>query len=113
MSYGQGVAPPHMYVPTAMPTINSELRSLEDSSQLWLLVAAAGFWFGFGWITGPLAWYQGSRIRSQYRALGHHPCSSANWARGLGIASTLIYYVSFCVLVVMIMAAIGVLAFGV
>lgn len=109
VSYGQGAAPPNIYVPSAMP-VNSELRKLEDDSQLWLLVAAAGFWFGFGWITGPLAWFFGSKIRSQYRALGHHPCSSANWARGLGIASTLIYYLGMLVVIFGIMLAFGALA---
>lgn len=108
VSYGQGAAPPNIYVPSAMPG-NSELRKLEDDSQLWLLVAAAGFWFGFGWITGPLAWFFGSKIRSQYRALGHHPCSSANWARGLGITTTLIYYVGILVVMIGIMLALGVL----
>ena len=109
VSYGQGTAPPYIYVPTPLPG-NGELRTLEDNSQLWLLVAAAGFWFGFGWITGPLAWYQGSKIRSQYRALGHHPCTSANWAWGLGIATTLIYYVTISLVMVGIMFALGVLA---
>ena len=112
VSYGQGTAPPCIHVPPPNVGFN-ELRKFEEESQLWLIVAAAGFWFGFGWLTGPLVWYKGAQLRRQYQVRGHHPCSSANWARGLGIASTLIYYVSFCVLVVMIMAAIGVLAFGV
>jgi hypothetical protein len=111
VSYGQGAAPPHIYVPTPMPG-DLELRKLEDDSQLWLLVAAAGFWFGFGWITGPLAWYQGSKIRRQYRTLGHHPCTSANWAYGLGIVTTLIYYVTISLIVMGVMFAIGVLALG-
>ncbi|MFO7561877.1 MAG: hypothetical protein R6X02_04495 [Enhygromyxa sp.] len=109
VSYGQGVAPPQIYVPSAMPG-NSELRKLEDDGQLWLLVAAVGFWLGFGWITGPLAWYFGSKIRGQYRALGHHPSSSANWAWGLGIASTLLYYVGLSLVVLALVTLIGGLA---
>lgn len=94
VSYGQGAAPPNPYQPPAGVHQPNELSRLEDDAQLWLLVAAAGFWIGFGWITGPLAWYFGSQLRGKYRELGHHPCSSANWAWGLGIASTLIYYVT-------------------
>lgn len=91
VSYGQGAAPPYAYQPPGYYQPN-ELGALEDDAQLWLLVTAAGFWVGFGWITGPLGWYFGSKIRSKYRALGHHPCTSANWAWGLGIAVTMIYW---------------------
>ncbi|HLT37440.1 MAG TPA: hypothetical protein VK034_14205 [Enhygromyxa sp.] len=106
VSYGQGAAPPYIYVPTPMPG-DSELRKLDDDGQLWLLVAAAGFWVGFGWITGPLAWYFGSKIRGQYRALGHHPGTSANWAWGLGIATTLIYYLTIALVVMGIFLFLG------
>ena len=94
VSYGQGAAPPNPYAPPPGFHQPNELSKLEDDAQLWLLVAAGGFWFGFGWITGPLGWYFGSQIRGKYRALGHHPCSSANWAYGIGIATTLITYLA-------------------
>ena len=91
-SYGEGVPPP--YQGQQGPGYQkNELSKLEDESQLWLIVAAVGFWVGFGFITGPLAWFFGSQLRGKYKALGHHPSSSANWAYGLGIAATLIYYV--------------------
>jgi catechol 2,3-dioxygenase-like lactoylglutathione lyase family enzyme len=106
VSYGQGAPPPYIHVPPPMPGDN-ELRKLDDDGQLWLLVAAAGFWVGFGWITGPLAWYFGSKIRGQYRALGHHPGTSANWAWGLGITTTLIYYVGFALIMMAVMFVIG------
>ncbi|HVH99393.1 MAG TPA: hypothetical protein VM869_11795 [Enhygromyxa sp.] len=109
VSYGQGTAPPHVYVPTPMSGMN-ELSTLEDNGQLWLMVAAAGFFFGFGWITGPLAWYQGSKLRRQYRALGHHPGTSVNWARGLGIATTVIYYGGMALLFSALAIGLGLLA---
>jgi hypothetical protein len=112
VSYGQGAAPPHPYQPPPGMHQPSELSKLEDDSQLWLLVAAAGFWVGFGWITGPLAWYFGSQIRGKYRELGHHPCSSANWAWGLGIASTLIYYVTILFFFGLIFLFVGAAAAG-
>ncbi len=111
VSYGQGSAPPHIYTPTPDPATahNAEWRKLEGDAQLWLIIAAVGFWFGFGWITGPLAWYFGAKIRGQYRALGHHPCSSANWAYGLGIASTVIYVLGTALLVLGIFVLAGAL----
>jgi hypothetical protein len=110
VSYGQGAAPPHPYQPPAGMHQPNELSSLDDDGQLWLLVAAAGFWIGLGFITGPLAWYFGSKLRAKYRELGHHPGSSTNWAWGLGIASTLIYYVTFAFFMTLMFVAVGVAA---
>ncbi|KIG14883.1 hypothetical protein DB30_06265 [Enhygromyxa salina] len=110
VSYGQGAAPPNAHVPAPGFHQPNELSKLSDDSQLWLMVAAGGFWFGFGWITGPLGWYFGSQIRGKYRALGHHPCSSANWAWGIGIATTLITYVGLMFIVLAVMAIAGVIA---
>jgi hypothetical protein len=110
VSYGQGAAPPNPYQPAPGAHQPNELSKLEDDSQLWLMVAAGGFWFGFGWITGPLGWYFGSQIRGKYRALGHHPCSSANWAWGIGMATTLITYLGIFVIASLIMMAVGVIA---
>lgn len=110
VSYGQGAAPPHPYQPPPAMHQPSELSNLEDDAQLWLLVAAGGFWIGMGWITGPLAWYFAGRIRAKYRELGHHPGSSTNWAYGLGIASTLIYYVSIFFVMMALFMVVGVAA---
>jgi hypothetical protein len=109
VSYGQGAAPPNVYAPPVNVQTN-ELQKLEDDSQLWLLVAAVGFWVGFGWVTGPLAWYFGSQLRGKYRALGHHPCASANWAWGIGIISTAIYALGMMLLIFGILALVGALA---
>ena len=109
VSYGQGAAPPNIYSPPIASQPN-ELQKLEDDAQLWLLVAAAGFWVGFGWVTGPLAWYFGSQIRGKYRALGHHPCASANWAWGIGMVSSIIYALGAIALFIGVLALIGVFA---
>lgn len=94
VSYGEGTAPPYQPYPyeggSALMQPN-ELGELEDQAQLWLMLTVAGFWVGFGWLSGPLAWYRAGKIRRKYRALGHHPCAAANWAWGLGIASTSLY----------------------
>ena len=87
-----------------------ELNGLKDDANLWLLVTAIGFWLGFGWVTGPLGWYFGSRVRGRYRALGHHPCAAANWAWGLGMATTLITYLMALAVAAFIITLVGGLA---
>lgn len=104
-SPGYTPPPPPAYTP---PTPEQqELNSLKDDANLWLLVTAAGFWFGFGWITGPLGWYFGGQARSKYRALGHHPCSAANWAFGLGIATTIITWLGIFLVLAVVAVAFG------
>lgn len=113
-SYGEGGAPPYQ-PPTyqAPPNPHSELSGLKDDAQLWLMVGAAGFWLGFGWITGPLSWYFAAQIRNKFRALGHHPSGSANWAWGIGIATTLITYLAIVGVVLLIVFFVaGFAAFG-
>lgn len=92
MSYGEGAAPPFPFTPSPGLAVSNELSGLDDDAQLWLMVAAGGFIFFLGWITGPLAWFFAGQIRRQFKAYGHHPCASANWAWAVGIVSTLIYY---------------------
>lgn len=86
-----------------LDSTQKELAALEEKGTLWLLAAAGGFFLGLGWITGPLAWYFGGKLRGRYRALGLHPAPSANWAWGLGLASTVIYVCSLVSLVVFIL----------
>ena len=59
---------------------------------MWLMVVLAGFFFGFGWATGPAGWYFGSEIRKKYRSMGMEPAGNANLAYFSGIASTVLYY---------------------
>ena len=103
VSYGQQVPPPYTPPPPGAYTPN-ELSKLEDDSQLWLLVTAAGFWVGFGFITGPLGWVYGSQLRDKYRALGHHPSSAAKWAYGIGMATTLLYYGTILLIMLAVLA---------
>ncbi len=55
---------------------------------IWLCVAAAGFFFGVLFVTGPLAWYFGSKLRGQYRRMGFPPNGAATVAMILGIVET-------------------------
>ncbi|MFV8754572.1 hypothetical protein ACNOYE_28830 [Nannocystaceae bacterium ST9] len=89
----------------------SELSELEDNALLWLLVGAAGFWFGLGWITGPLAWYFGAQARNKYRALGRMPSSKATGAWIVGIITTVVSYVAAITLAVFLVF-VGAALFG-
>lgn len=72
----------------------AELREVENNSLLWLIIGAVGFWFGVGWLTGPLAWYFGAQARSRYAALGRPPSNKATSAWIVGIVTTLISYLA-------------------
>lgn len=85
------------------PGPSPQQRELDAQSQTWLIVAAIGFWVGFGLITGPLAWIYGSKLRNQYRALGLPPSTNATGAFVIGIISTALYVMSFIGLVMMFM----------
>jgi hypothetical protein len=76
------------------PAVHPQLSELNSQSTTWLIVAIAGFWLGFGFISGPLAWVFGGRLRQKYRSLGLPPSSSASAAWGLGIATTVLYVLS-------------------
>ena len=106
--------PQYAYAASNLPPHARELEKLSDDANLWLMIVAAGFWIGFGWIAGPLGWYFGAQIRGKYRAMGHHPCAAANWAWGLGIASTVITGLGVLMVVAVILfMVIGVGAFAV
>lgn len=64
------------------------VKMLADKSNQWLLVGLIGFWLGFSFITGPLAWLGGSRVRQEYRQLGMQPSGTATAAWVIGIVST-------------------------
>lgn len=76
-------------------------KKLDDQSVIWLCVAAAGFFFGFGFITGPLAWIFGSKLRNQYRLMGLPPNGAATAAMILGIVETALYVLVIGIFVVL------------
>jgi ABC-type multidrug transport system permease subunit len=70
------------------PQQDPRIRDLNDQSTTWLIVAIVGFWLGFGFITGPLAWIKGGRLRAEYRSVGMPPSGSATGAWIIGIVCT-------------------------
>lgn len=83
MPGGPGYGPGQMGAPNT--------KDLDDQSLIWLIVAAAGFFFGLGWVTGPLGWIFGARLRNQYRVRGREPEGTATAAWIIGIVSTALY----------------------
>ena len=66
-------------------------EQLEKHGLLWLLVGAIGFFVGQGYVTGPLAWYFGSRLKKRCAAARVHPAPTViEVAYIVGIVSTVI-----------------------
>lgn len=53
-----------------------------------MIVSLVGFFFGVGFVTGPLSWINGGRLRRQYMAMGLPPSSPAQTAWIVGIICT-------------------------
>ena len=69
----------------------AHLKDLRNKATIWLIVGIAGLWFGLSFITGPLSWIFGAKLRNQYRALGLPPDGMATGAWIVGIVTTLIW----------------------
>ncbi len=82
-------SPPPGHPPGYAPPPST--KDLDDQSLIWLIVACAGFFFGLGWVTGPLGWIFGSRLRNAYRTRGLEPEGTATAAWIVGIVSTALY----------------------
>lgn len=104
--YAQSQAPG--YGPPQGP--QGSTKDLDDQSLIWLLVGCGGFFFALSWITGPLAWIFGSKLRKQYMARGLEPNGMATAAWIVGIVSTALY--GFALLALLVMFSMMFLALG-
>lgn len=87
------------------------IKDLNDQSTTWLIVGLAGFWLGVGFITGPLAWIKGGRLRANYRSMGLPPSGNATGAWIVGIVSTALFLMAFLAIAgVIVMAGAAVAA---
>lgn len=104
----QGFGPPPGYDPRFQ-----RAAQLAESARNWLIICAIGWFVGFVWITGPLAWYQANQIGSEFGSLGLEAPSDVKNLRLLGIISTIFVVVGFlllmgfCLLMVVGVAASG------
>jgi hypothetical protein len=89
-AYGQGA-----YAPNGFDMAReTQLREMQQNGLMWLLVGAVGFFFGFGWVTGPLSWYFGGKLRKDYKQMGVEPTGEATGAWVVGIVTTAISWLA-------------------
>ncbi len=105
---------PNPYDPYGMPPQYdprmARAAQLAQSARTWLIVCGIGWFVGFMWITGPLAWYQSAQFLREFQGLGLPPPSDVTNLRLLGIITT----VMLGVLVLAVMAVVAaVLFFGI
>lgn len=59
-----GYPPPHMtHASWAVSKLDQELQN-------WLIITGVGWFAGFMFLVGPLAWWKGSELRAKYESLG-------------------------------------------
>lgn len=68
----------------------AELARLAGETRTWTIVVAIGWFVGFMWVLGPLAWYQASRIAEGYAAVGVQPPQEHRNLRLLGMITTIL-----------------------
>jgi|GEM_PF-1775900 len=97
--------PPQGYGPPMQPGAQTDPRvaALDSESNTWLIVALVGFCTGFGWITGPLAWIKGGKLKQQYVQMGLPINSSATGAWIVGLVSTVLMLMSIVAFVFMLL----------
>ncbi|MDP2344717.1 MAG: hypothetical protein Q8O67_27455 [Deltaproteobacteria bacterium] len=83
---------------------------LEKEGLTWLIVVAAGFFFGFGWISGPLGWYFGKKLRKQADESRLATPDVVRFAHIGGIVTTIITYVGLIIAFVAVIVIFGFLA---
>jgi len=81
---------------------------LAESARNWLIICGIGWFVGFMWITGPLAWYQANQFARDFQTMGLAPPSEVTNLRLLGIITTIVVAVGFLVL----MAVLAVMFIG-
>lgn len=115
MSYpNPGPSAPYGYPPA--PGYDPRLAraaQLSESARNWLIVCAVGWFVGFMWITGPLAWYQSAQFARDFETMGMAPPSDVTNLRLLGIVTTVFVAIGFVVAVFAILAmVVGLAAFS-
>lgn len=86
---------------------------LAESARNWLIICAVGWFVGFMWITGPVAWYQANQFARDFETMGLPPPSDVTNLRLLGIITTIFVAVSFFIgMAVLAAVLIGVFSFG-
>jgi len=86
---------------------------LAESARNWLIICGVGWFVGFMWITGPLAWYQANQFARDFETMGLAPPSEVTNLRLLGIVTTIFVAVGmFIAMAVFAAVLVGVFSFG-
>ncbi len=85
-------------------------KNLEGEGLTWLLVVAFGFFFGMGWVSGPLGWYFGKKLRKQADADGLVTPDVVRFAHIGGIVTTILTYAGLVIAFVVVVVLFGALA---
>lgn len=88
------------------------VADLDNQAMTWLIVAAAGFFIGFGFVTGPIAWVMAGKLRRKYQSMGLPVSQNATIAWILGIASSAIYILAFISVMMIFVVFAGAVAAG-
>ncbi len=110
--------PPPQDQPFVPPTsaLNPEqdpgrLKQLNERAVLWLVIGVVGFSLAFPMpITGPLGWWQGANLCSEFEALGMRPSSTAQGAKIIGIITTIFAVLGTIVMVLLVLVLLPVVA---
>ena len=84
-------------------------KNLESEGLTWLLVVAFGFFFGMGWVTGPLGWYFGSKLRKQADVASLATPDVVRFAHIGGIVTTVVTYIGLLIAIIAVFAIAGAL----
>jgi hypothetical protein len=92
--------------------VNPQVADLDNQSMTWLIVAAAGFFVGASFITGPLAWIFAGKLRQKYLALGLPINQNATIAWIIGIVSSALILLVFVGILFFVLMFAGAVAAG-
>lgn len=84
-------------------------KALEREGLTWLLVVVVGFFLGLGWVTGPLGWHSGRKLRRRAAELAVLTPDVVRFAHISGVVTTIVSYAALVVVVVTVVLIFGVI----
>ena len=82
-------------------TADPRYKKLEDNALVWLLVTCGSWFLSIGFIVGPIGWYFTSKLKKQYRELGHEPSGMCTAAYICSIITTVFWLLGVLAIVAM------------
>lgn len=86
---------------------SAELARLAQETRTWTIVVAIGWFVGFMWVLGPLAWYQASRIAEGYAAIGVTPPQEHRNLRLIGMITSILSAVFAAITALIVVVYVG------